>query len=104
MPALNYAAIYGAVLGNRFPASTQTVNAKRWVDTAYQDVWGAKDWTFTKVPLASLTVGGTNQPTMPADFGDVIELYDDSGDKLERLDEERFERYFTPQLLSDSTG
>lgn len=99
MPALTYANIYQAVLGGRFPQASQLTNSKRWVDTAYQDVWGAADWTFKRVPLANLTVSSAT-PTMPTDFADVINLYDPQGYVLTRLSQEEFEDYYTPNASS----
>jgi hypothetical protein len=103
--ALNYLALQDAVLGRRFPASSQRTNAKRWIATAYQDVWSADDWTFKRVSRASLTMtAGDTTPTMPADFGSAIELFDDSGNKLEYLSQERFERYYAADLVGSTAG
>jgi hypothetical protein len=103
--ALNYLALQDAVLGRRFPAASQRTNAKRWLATAYQDVWSAEDWTFKRVSRASLTMtAGDTTPTMPADFGSAIELFDDSGNKLEYLSQERFERYFAADLIVSTAG
>ena len=102
---MNYAAIYGAVLGRRFPASSQTTNAKRWVDTAYQDVWSADDWTFKRMPYQALAVvAGNNQPTMPADFGTELNLYDNYGNLLTQMEQGRFERMYLSGLTPATTG
>lgn len=95
MPALTYLNIYQAVLGRRFPQSSQLTNSKRWVDTAYQDVWSAADWTFRRVPQSDLVVASAT-PTMPADYADTIDLFDPQGYRLERMSEEDFERDFLP--------
>jgi len=103
--ALNYLALQDAVLGRRFPAASQRPNAKRWLATAYQDVWSAEDWTFKRVSRASLTVTANDlTPGMPTDFGQMIALYDGFGDKLEYLSQERFERYFAPELILATSG
>jgi hypothetical protein len=105
VPAMTYAGIYNAVLGRRFPASTQTTNAKRWVDTAYQDVWSADDWTFKRMPYQALAVvAGNNQPTMPADFGREIDLYDNFGTQLVQMDQSRFERMYLGTLVPGGQG
>jgi len=95
VPALSYFNIYQAVLGSRFPAASQETNSKRWVDTAYQDVWSAADWTFRRVPRFAFAVT-SDTPAMPTDFADAISLFDPDGAELERLSEEEFERYATP--------
>jgi hypothetical protein len=103
VPALTYLDLYQAVLGFRFPQASQLTNSKRWVDTAYQDVWSAADWTFRRVPLADLAVSDAT-PDMPTDFADVIDLFDPSGYRLERLSQEDFERYYAPSLATASVG
>lgn len=103
--ALNFAALYNAVLGRRFPAASQTTNAKRWLATAYEDVWAAEDWTFKRVSRASLAVvGGNNTPTMPTDFRDAIDLFDQYGNRLLWLSEEQFERAYADSLVIGTTG
>ena len=99
--ALNYLALQDAVLGRRFPAASQRPNAKRWLATAYQDVWSALEsprmWTFSRVSLAALTVSSAT-PTMPSDFGEVIDLYDENGIPLTRLSQEEFEPVAVSQV------
>ena len=103
--AINYLALQDAVLGRRFPAASQRPNAKRWLATAYQDVWSAADWTFRRVSRASLAVSaGDTTPAMPPDFGTAIDLYDEFGNKLEYLAQERFERYFADSLVQSAQG
>lgn len=103
--ALNYLALQNAVLGRRFPASSQRENAKRWLATAYADVWAADDWTFARVSRANLTfTAGDSTPTMPADFGDAIELYDNLGTPIERLSQEEFEEEYADSLILGTTG
>lgn len=80
------------VLGRRFPVQTQGTNALEWLEIAYQDVWVAADWTFTRVMLEDLAVA-SDTPAMPATFGDALSLYDPSGCKLERLSQEDFEAW-----------
>lgn len=92
--SLNYLALQDAVLGRRFPAASQRNNSKRWLASAYQDVWSATDWTFKRVSLSTLTLSaGDPTPTMPADYADTINIYDEQGNELKRLSEEEFERY-----------
>lgn len=105
--ALTYLSLQDAVLGRRFPAASQRANAKRWLETAYTDVWNALRangglWTFELVSLSDLTVtGGDPTPTMPADYGDTLDLFDADGCKLERLGREDFEAYAVlPQGVS----
>ncbi len=87
--ALNYLALQDAVLGRRFPAASQRANAKRWLATAYQDVWSADDWAFKRVSLSNLSVtAGDSTPTMPADFADTVVLFDANGSELQRLSQE----------------
>lgn len=103
--ALTYLNLQDAVLGRRFPASTQRENAKRWLETAYYDVWSAADWTFKRVSFVNLAVtSGDPTPTMPSDYLDTIELYDSSGVRLERLSQERFEREYGDVLVGGSVG
>lgn len=92
--ALTYLNLQDAVLGRRFPATTQRSNAKRCLATAYVDVWNAEDWTFKRVSRASFAVTSAT-PTMPTAFGQAIALFDDAGNEIEQLPEELFERYFT---------
>ena len=102
--ALTYTALQNAVLGRRFPES-QRNNAKRWLATAYVDVWSAADWTFKRVSRAALTMtAGDSTPAMPADFGRVIELYDDSGVPLTNLAQDEFEYRYGDLLLNSQTG
>ena len=103
--ALSYLDSQNAVLGRRFPPASQRVNAKRWLATAYQDVWSAADWTFKRVSRVSFPLtAGISTPTMPSDFGDAIELYDDMGEVLVRLSQERFEEEFADILVQSQTG
>lgn len=90
--SLNRLQLRDAVLGRRFPAASQGSNALRWLETAYQDVWSAAEWTFARVMLEELTVDDAT-PTMPATFADAIELYSPDGCRLERLSQEEFELY-----------
>ena len=103
--ALNFLALQDAVLGRRFPASSERQNAKRWLATAYADVWAAEDWTFKRVSRQNITfVAGDSTPAMPADFGDAIELYDDMGTPLLRLSQEEFEDDYADVLVQGQTG
>lgn len=100
MATLTYKALQDAVLGRRFPAASQRENAKRWIDTAYADVWNAlrgegRYWTFELVFRSTLTVtSGDSTPAMPADYGDTVNLLDDEGNELARLSPEDFDREF----------
>lgn len=103
--ALNYLALQDAVLGRRFPPATQRPNAKRWLASAYADVWAAADWTFKRVSRASLaTTPGDSTPTMPSDFGDAIQLLDDVGNEIPRLSQEEFEERFASALIQNQSG
>jgi hypothetical protein len=103
--ALTYLNLQDAILGRRFPAASQRANSKRWLATAYQDVWSAADWTFKRVSRATFAVvSGNNQPTMPATFGDAIELFDNQGARLLRLSEEDFERAYADSIVTVTTG
>lgn len=102
--ALTYKMLQDAVLGKRFPETSRT-DAKRWLSTAYQDVWGAADWTFAHVTREALAItSGDNTPALPTTFADVIALYDDDGAKLLRLDQERFERTYGDVLVDATVG
>lgn len=99
MPTLNRLQLRDAVLGRRFPASSQATNALRWIDTAYADVWTAlqadgRMWSFELVFRANFAVTASATPTMPADFADAIELRDDAGNKLQRLSAQEFSEEF----------
>jgi hypothetical protein len=103
--SLTYQALQNAVLGRRFPAATQTDNAKRWLSTAYTDVWTAVDWTFKRVSRQALTMTNADStPTMPADFGQVLDLYDDSGVPLVHLGQDEFEGTYGDVLINSQTG
>jgi hypothetical protein len=103
--ALNFLALQDAVLGRRVPAASQRNNAKRWLATAYQDVWSAAEWTFKRVSRADLaTIAGDSTPVMPVDFQDVLDLYDSFGEPLLRLSQERFEYEFGDILAQSQIG
>ena len=103
--AINFLALQDAVLGHRFPAASQRPAAKRWLATAYADVWNAADWTFKRVSLSTLAVtSGVEKPTMPTDFGETIALFDQFGDELERMSQQRFETTFAADYASGSLG
>jgi hypothetical protein len=103
--ALTFLQLQDAVLGRRFPPSTQRTNSKRWLATAYQDVWSAEDWTFTRVTRATLAiVAGDSTPTMPADFAEALSLYDSFGAILPYLSEDQFERAYADQLVLGQVG
>lgn len=99
--ALTRADLVTAILGRRFPAATQTTNARRWLATAYADVWHAADWTFKRVSRATLAVtAGDETPTMPAAFADAIKLYDDLGNEIPRLSQEVFEQRYASSIVA----
>lgn len=101
---LTYKDIQDAVLGRRFP-ETMRPSAKRWIATAYADVWAADDWTFKRVSRAAFTLtAGDSTPTMPADFLDAIELYDPTGAPLVRMSQQHFEEEYADSLILGSTG
>jgi hypothetical protein len=103
--ALTYVQLQDAVLGRRFPAASQRSNAKRWLATAYADVWSAAEWTFKRVSRAPLTmVDGDSTPVMPADFGEALDLFDETGYPLLRLSQEDFERAYGDVLMQSQTG
>lgn len=99
--ALNRGALVAAILGRRFPAASQTTNAQRWLNTAYQDVWDAFDWTFKRVSLSTLSiVSGDETPVMPSDYGDTYTLLDQNGEELTRMSQADFEWEFGPDLTA----
>ena len=106
--ALTYLQLQDAVLGRRFPASTQRTNSKRWLASAYSDVWTApraddRMWSFELMFLVDLAItAGDSTPTMPADYGDTIELRDADGAELKRLDAADFARQFAALTTSES--
>jgi hypothetical protein len=103
--ALTYLQLQDAVLGRRFPAASQRDNAKRWLATAYQDVWSAAEWTFKNVSRATLAMtSGDSTPAMPTDFGDALDLYDDSGVPMMRYSQSEFEYRYGDILLNSQTG
>ncbi len=103
--ALTRLDLKNAVLGRRFPAASQGTNALRWLAAAYTDVWAAADWTFKRVSRATLNVtSGVAAPTLPADYGTSIGVWDQFGDELVRLSQERFEHEFAEDLALSITG
>lgn len=103
--ALNLAALRSAVLGRRFPASSQSTNATRWLATAYQDVWSATDWEFKRVSRETLAVtAGESTPVMPAAFADVIRLLDNQGSEIPRMGQEEFEAVYGAELVLGTRG
>lgn len=99
--ALTYLNLQDAVLGRRFPASSQRTNAKRWLAAAYADVWTAllaegRMWSFEYVFLSSLAISANDStPTMPSDYADTIDLRDADGVALTRLSPRVFAEQFT---------
>jgi hypothetical protein len=113
MPAANaytFLQLQDAVIGRRFPGSSQRDNAKRWLATAYEDVWSAaradgNEWQFEIVSRATIAMtSGDSTPTMPSDFGDALNLYDDSGVPMQRYSQEDFEYRYSDILLTSQTG
>lgn len=103
--ALNFVTLQDAVLGRRFPAASQRTNAKRWLATAYADVWAAEEWTFKRVSRATISfTSGDTTPTMPADFQDAIDLFDQTGFPLKRYSQEEFEERYADVLVASSGG
>lgn len=91
---MTYKELQDAVLGRRFPAASQRANAKRWLRTAYSDVWAAYDWNFKRVSREPVAVAAGGLVEMPSAFGKQIALYDDLGVRLAELSQERFEEQF----------
>ena len=103
--ALNFLALQDAVLGRRFPAASQRPNAKRWLATAYADVWGAADWRFKRVSLSPLDVtSGEQTVPVPVDYEETLSLFDQYGDELTRMAEEDFERTFAADFANSIVG
>lgn len=103
--ALTRADLVTAILGRRFPSSTQTTNARRWLNSAYLQVWSAHPWTFETVSLANLAVTVNNRtPTVPTDFADVLDLYDDAGWPLVRMNERDYERAYASGIVAAAAG
>lgn len=90
---MNYTALRTSVQNNgRFDTSQDTV-IKDWMTTAYAQIWSAADWQFKKVQDATLSVvSGTDTPTMPTDFGEAPEIWDQYGCPM---------RYMTPADFND---
>jgi len=91
---VNYLELQTAVLGRRFPPASELTNVKRWIGTAYQDVWDADDWDFKKVSFENLAVSGATV-ALPGNVAEVTGLYDNFGGKLERYSQEDFERFYS---------
>ena len=103
--SLTYQALQNAVLGRRFPQASQADNVKRWLSTAYTDVWSAAEWTFKQVSRQALAMtAGDSTPTMPTDFGQALELYDDAGVPMMKLAQDEFEYRYSDILLNSQTG
>lgn len=100
---LTFVELQNAVLGKRFPQSSLG-DTKRWLATAYQDVWAAYEWPFrivSRAPLA-LTVG--EQPTVPADFADAQDVFDQYGCALERMEQRTLEEFYGDIFAFSLTG
>lgn len=102
--AINLGQLRAAVLEKRFPVS-RSADATRWLATAYSDVWNAADWTFKRVYKDTLAVtAGDDTPTMPVDYRDTIDLFDEDGVKLRRYTQDEFLTMFAPDIAAGSTG
>jgi hypothetical protein len=82
--------------------SASVTRQNNWLDAAYTWIWNARDpsgvkinWSFAKVDQANLTVTANDStPTMPADVGTVDWIIDATGQQLDELDPEEFDRQF----------
>lgn len=80
---MNFLDIQNEVLAFRFNA-VQRPSVKYWINTRYASIWGGSDWSFTRVAPVNLSVVASNQtPVMPADFGNVLQLFNDQGTEIE---------------------
>lgn len=95
---MTFAAIYARVNDIRFNSSSnQIARAKEYVNAAETEVWNAADWVFKRPAPANLAiVGGSRTPTMAADFGKAVRLYDDLGAQLSYLQPDEWERAYLP--------
>lgn len=109
---LTFQALLDEVMGQgqsaRFPQS-RLPSARRWLSTAYTDVWNAADWTFKKVfDVALDTVDDGNDPnympTMPTDFQSVLSLYDDNGDELVEMTRDELQDQYRADRVAGVTG
>src|SRR5690348_1613800 len=48
------------------------------INDAYEDIWTREAWPFKEAQATVAVVAGDDTPTMPADFGKVLALGDDT--------------------------
>lgn len=79
--------------------NTQTIKlaqVKKWTSQAEIALWNAADWSFKRMPMASLTVIG-GAATEPTDLGKVHRVYDINGVRLPYMLPDDFEEaYIAP--------
>lgn len=102
---MNFGAIRTAAQNNgRFDVSQDTV-MKDWVAAAYSAIWTETDWQFKSVQDATLAItAGTGAPTMPTDFGDEPEIWDQYGDPLKFMNATDFNDRYRSDIINGRTG
>lgn len=103
---MTFQQIYTELTDLRFNTqATKLAQVKKWVNQAEIALWNAADWSFKRVAPANLAiVAGNNTPTMPADFGKAIRLYDYNGDPLTWHDPAEFTDIFEEDIVRGTTG
>jgi len=102
---MNRASIVAEVLQNGFDPGSDIAHARRWVDAAYAWVWNAHNWEFKQVsPITMAVVSGDDTPTVPADYGDSLRIFDSTGNYLEQLDPHVFDMIFVPGQIAVTTS
>ena len=71
-------------------AESKRADAKQWINSAYQVIWDAEEWSFRTATVSISVAGGSQAATgMPADFGNAIYLLHADGDPLRPIQDVR---------------
>lgn len=91
---MTLAEILDDVLLGRFGASVRQ-RAKRAVNNRFAHLWNLEQWTWKFATANPTTVADTAAlDTMPSDFGVVLDLWDENGDRLPDITpREYYDRY-----------
>jgi hypothetical protein len=102
---MNRAALVAEILNQGFDPGQDVAHARRWLDSAYGWVWNAAEWEFQRVgPVVMAVTTGDDTPALPADYGDSLRIFDNTGNYLEPLDPDIFDMIYMPGLIAATTG
>ncbi len=90
------------VTGNRFDAS-QLAAVKRWINRKYVEIWNMEDqWLFRLAGPTNVTVtaGSQTVTALPADLADVLAVYNDKGESLEKLSPVDYDNIVLPDVAN----